>query len=235
MIDVFLGEDAKKARESARNAFQLAREEYPDASVTLFDNLTFDVMTANELFNAENLFGGVNILYFDSILEHPEGESFYRTSLKESEHIIIVRETNPPKDLKAFFERIGNVKEFPLFQPVAKRENSFALADAIGIRDKKGSWVEFEKIRRHGGVMEEIHGTVFWAVKTMYLVATLSKADAIATGMKEYTYKNYYSYSKKYSVQELETKLRTLKDMYHLAHRGEGEFTILMEQFVLDL
>jgi hypothetical protein len=40
--------------------------------------------------------------------------------------------------------------------------------------------------------------------------------------------------SKKYLGNELDDKLRELKNMYHDAHRGEGDLDALLEQFVLN-
>lgn len=233
MIHVFVGEDTQKARETARAVFMKAREDEPGSAVSRFDDISFDFTLATELLNAESLFGGGNVLYFDGILDHPDGEAFYRTILKEDGHEVIIRETNPPKDLLAFFARIGEVKTFPLYAKIEQRPDSFALADALGRRDKKAAWVEFEKVRRSGAAMEEVHGTVFWAFKTMYLIATLAKPDVLASGVKEFTYKNYAVGAKKYTTTELAQKLSELKNMYHYAHRGEGDFDVLMEQFVL--
>ena len=235
MIHVYVGEDTQKAREAARAFFMKAREDDPGSAVSRFDDISFDLTLATELLSAENLFGGGNVLYFDGILAHPDGEAFYRTILKADGHEVIIRETTPPKDLLAFFERIGEVKSFPLVTKSANRQDSFALADAMGRKDKKTAWVEFEKVRRSGAAMEEVHGTVFWAFKTMYLIATLAKPDVLAAGVKEFTYKNYAVSAKKYEIPELATKLSELKNMYHHAHRGEGDFEILMEQFILEL
>ncbi len=235
MIEVFTGEDTQKARKAARDAFDALREENPGAQVAHFNDVSFEMALAIDAFTSENLFGGGNILYFDGILDHPEGESFYRTTLKATDHLVLIRETALPKDLLAFFERIAEIKQFDPVKKFEKRENSFAIADAVGARDKKRAWVEFEKVRRRGAAMEEVHGTIFWAFKSMYLAITLEKVDALKAGMKEFTYRTYYTFGKKYLIPELEGKLTELKDMYHLAHRGEGELDIALEQFLLRL
>ncbi len=235
MISVFLGADTVKSRLAAGNAFQRAQEEDTQAMGTRFDDLSFDLSLATERLNAESLFGGGNILYLEGILDHPDGETFYRTILRETPHTVIIREVAMGKDLLAFLERIATVEVFEPTKKFEKRVDSFALADAMGARDKKRAWVEFEKVRRSGAAMEEVHGTVFWAWKSMYLAETLSKEEAIRTGMKEYTYQNYVRFAKNYSREELSDRLRVLKDMYHLAHRGEGDFDVLLERFILGL
>ncbi len=235
MIEVFVGEDTQRARKEARESFERAKSEYPDALISVFDDVSFDPDGARDAFASENLFGGINILYFDGILDDPLGESFYRNTIQDTTHLIIIREKMIPKDLLVFFQRIAQIKDFSLIKKVENRDNGFAIADAVGVRDKKRAWVEFEKLRRHGAAMEEVHGTIFWAFKSMYITQVLSKSDALATGMKEFTYRNYYGFAKKYLKKELEDKLSELKDMYHHGHRGEGELEVLMEQFLLRL
>lgn len=235
MIQLFIGEDTQKARKEARESFERAKSEYPEALIAVFDDVSFDPDGARDAFVSENLFGGINILYFDGVLEDLEGESFYRNTIQETMHLVIIREKMMPKDLLLFFQRIAEIKDYPLIKKIEKRDNSFAIADAVGARDKKRAWVEFEKLRRHGASMEEVHGTIFWAFKSMHIALVLPKGDALATGMKEFTYRNYYGFAKKYLKKELEDKLSELKDIYHMGHRGEGELEMLMEQFLLRL
>ncbi len=83
--------------------------------------------------------------------------------------------------------------------------------------------------------MEEVHGTITWAVKSMYIASTQTKEDALATGMKDYTYRTYKNYAGNYSAPTLTKMLAQLKDMYHEAHRGGVELEIALEQFLLNL
>ena len=235
MIKLFIGEDTQKARKEAREIFEQAKCEYPEALISAFDDVSFNYDGASDAFVSENLFGGINILYFDGILDSPEGESFYRNTIQGSTHLVIIREKTMPKDLLLFFQRIAEIKDYPLIKKIEKRDSGFAIADAVGARDKKRAWVEFEKLRRHGASMEEVHGTIFWAFKSMHIALVLPKPEALATGMKDFTYRNYYGFAKKYLKKELEDKLSELKDIYHQGHRGEGELEVLMEQFLLRL
>jgi DNA polymerase III delta subunit len=234
MIRCFVGEDTVRARKDARSLFERLREEDPSAGAAYFDDLLFDPALAADALTAENLFGGKNILYFDGILEHPEGESFYRSVLRETTHEVIVREEEPTSDLLAFFERTGTVEHYPIAKQAERREDSFAVAAALGARDKKRSWVEFEKARKKGLAMEEIHGTIFWAYKTMLLTLLLDKSAAAKAGVKDHSYRTYHSYAKNYSVQEIKDKISVLKDIYHRGHRGEGDLEDSLENFILE-
>ena len=236
MISVFLGSDSVAARTAAMQAFIAAQQDDPGALVTRFDDLTFDLAAARERLNAESLFGGGNILFLDGIMDHADGEEFYRTVLAETPHVVIIREGVVGKDILAFFDRIATLHTFDQrTAPENSVANNFALTDALGARNKKQAWVEFELARRSGRVMEEVHGTIFWIWKSMYLAATQEKATVLRTGMKEYPYAKALKFSKNYDLAELDKGLRNLKDMYHQAHRGEGDLEYLIERFILDL
>lgn len=235
MIRAYIGEDTQKAREVMRSAIEQEQKESSDVLVSRFNDVGFDIALATEALTAQNLFGGGNIVVFEAILDHPDGEAFYRTMLPQTQNTVFLRETVVNKDFLAFLKDIAEVMEFTLVKKFKKPENSFAIADAIGARDKKAAWVEFEKVRRQGAAMEEVHGTIFWAVKSMYIAATVTKEEAIATGMKEFTYRTYLNFAKKYLVPELKEKLGELKEMYHRAHRGEGDLDTALELFLLKL
>lgn len=233
MIHCFFGEDTQKARQAARELFEQLRNDNKSATASYFDDVLFDISAATDAFTSENLFGGQNILYFDGILEHADGETFYRTILQKTEHDVIIREVAPSKDLLAFFERLGVVKLFPLQKRFEKRVDSFPVANALGARDKRASWVEFEKVRRSGAAMEEIHGTIFWAYKTMLITRLLDKKDALRSGVKDTSYRTYNAHAQGYTIDELKDKILLLKDIYHKGHRGEGEIEDMLEQFIL--
>ena len=108
------------------------------------------------------------------------------------------------------------------------------IADAIAARDKKTAWVEFVRAKSRGAAAEEIHGTIFWATKLLYLCAHCDKDEAIKAGVSPYNYQRYLTNSKKYLGHELEDRLRELKDMYHKAHHGEGDLDTLLEQYFLN-
>lgn len=235
MINAFIGTDTQKAREAMRAAVDRECAQSSDILVTRFTDVAFDAEVAGEALGAQNLFGGGNIVVFESLLDHPLGEEFYRTMLPKTQNTVFLRETEGNKEFLVFLSRIATVSEFVPVKKFKKPENSFAIADAIGARNKKTAWVEFEKVRRQGAAMEEVHGTIFWAVKSMYIVATQTKEEAMATGMKDYTYRTYLDFSKKYLVAELREKLGELKEMYHRAHRGEGELETGLELFLLKL
>jgi len=88
--------------------------------------------------------------------------------------------------------------------------NVFGIADAFSRKDKIGTWILYRDAVSKGVAPEEISGIIFWKVKTMILNNT-----------------------KVFSNQELKKISSELVSLYHSAHRGECDFTIGLEQFIL--
>ena len=235
-IRIFLGTDTKRSRDALRKSLEGELKDNPNAVIYRFDDTSFEPSLLYEALANISLFGGRNIIVLDGILDHDLGQEFYLTpgQLSRTTSLVLVRETTPPKELHALLEEVGRVETFPLGKIVDKK-NPFIVADAVAMRDKRKAWVEFVKLERSGAAMEEIHGMIFWAVKTLQLCKTQTKADAAKAGVKEYTYRNYEPRAKYFLLQELNEKLFELKEMYHRAHQSGGDLAISLEQFLLKL
>ncbi len=232
MIEIFTGEDTQAARKALRKAVDGVISKTPAVAVRRFSDVGFDTMEANEAVFAQNLFGEKNMIVFDGILDAEEAEGFYSAAISTSPNNIYIRETAPNKDILKLLTKIGTIHDFLLVKK-AKNDNNFAIADAIAARDKKTAWVEFVRAKARGEVAEGIHGTIFWATKLLYLCAHCDKEEAIKAGVSQYNYQRYLTNSKKYLGHELDDRLRELKNMYHEAHRGNGDFDCLLEQYLL--
>lgn len=88
--------------------------------------------------------------------------------------------------------------------------NIFSIADSFARQDKIGTWMLYCEAIERGVEPEAISGIIFWKIKTMIL-----------TG------------SKIFSQSDLKNYSSNIVAMYHLAHRGELDFTIGLEQFIL--
>lgn len=238
MIKFYIGEDTYGARKSLREEVALARKESPYSLYVRFDETSYDVGNVRDAFSGGGMFNPWNILIFEDISLHEDGDSFYENVLPQfidTEHRVYILEK---KLTKKILEKLNNKATILEFTPPKKKEiaqNNFAIADAIGAKDKKNIWVEFEKARRSGRAMEELHGTIFWAFKSVYICKTMEKEVALASGMKEYTFRTYKNYSKNYLVSDLDHVLTELKEMYHDAHRGDGDLGIALERMLLNL
>lgn len=238
MIKFYLGEDSHGARKALREQVDLARRESPYSLYVRFDETSFDAGNIRDAFSGGGMFNPWNILIFEDILDNEEGVSFYEKILPQyidTEHHVYVREKKLTKKILEKFNNKATILEFAAPKKKEAVENNFAIADAIGMKDKKNIWVEFEKARRGGRAMEELHGTIFWAFKSLYICRTLERDDAIASGMKEFTFRTYKNYSKNYLTHDLEKIMTQMKEMYHDAHRGEGDLGIELERLLLTL
>lgn len=238
MIKVLHGDDTGKSKKALNDALFTATKEFPDSIVTRFDDVQFDPVRAKESLLSASLFGATNVVVLDGVLQHPEGKDFYLSAIEwaSTPNMVIVRETALHKDILDTLTSLG--AEIQAFMPPVKMKDSgmnFVLADALLARDKRTAWVEFALQEKRGAVMEEMHGTIFWAFKTLYLVKSKSKEEAILAGVKDFSYRKNQNYAKNFIESELEDILGDLKDMYHRAHHGEAELGVLIEQFILKL
>lgn len=234
MFLAFIGNDTVSSRSALSSTLSRLQDEMPGASLVKFDDQTFNPASATDAMAEGNLFAPKNIIIFDDILLNNEGENFYLKNKLESEHIILIRETSPKKAVITKLSEKCEIQTFTLKKP-EENINTFALGDAVMVKDKKSAWVEFEKSRRRGEKMEAIHGMLFWVFKTLTEVATLSKAEVLAAGIKNYTYSRGVLGMQKYHKEEVYRYFDELKDMYHRAHRGECDLEYSLEQFLLKL
>lgn len=109
------------------------------------------------------------------------------------------------------YEKYGVIENFAsLVGKQAQKMNVFNIAEAFSRKDKIGTWILYREAISKGVSPEEISGIIFWKVKTMILNGT-----------------------KIFSVSELNKMSSELVSIYHKAHRGECDFVISLEQFIL--
>lgn len=238
MIRIFWGEDTAAARRALGRAVHDEKKSRPSAVIFRFDDLNFDPAAAREALSAISMFGDGNIVIFDGVTEHPEGSLASKLVLeyRGSNNVILCRERAVEKETIEKLKTHALIQEFPL-KTVKKEEhpNNFAIADALARRDRRGAWVEFERAMRRGVPAEEIHGIIFWQVKTLYISATQTKEEAARAGVKDYSWKKGAQNAKNFLISDLERLLELLKDMYHRSHRGELDLSIAIEKLLLTI
>ncbi|MEI8378130.1 MAG: hypothetical protein WCF95_06295 [bacterium] len=109
----------------------------------------------------------------------------------------------------------------------------FEFANAFGKRDKRGLWVLYQDALAEQVPAEEVHGIFFWQVKSMILARKCKTAEE--AGMKIFPFEKAREYSKNYKDEELENLSFALVSMYHEAHRGNIDFFVALEKFILEL
>ena len=155
--------------------------------------------------------------------------------IAESPNVFIVLEGDvDKKTLLAITDVAEKVQLFENKEGKKKPEfNIFSLTDAFGRRDKKNLWVLYQKAVASGAVPEEIHGILFWQLKSMLLAVTAKTAGE--AGVAPFVFTKAKSFLKNYTPEELKTLSSKLVHMYHDAHRGIHDFEIALERLILTL
>lgn len=100
----------------------------------------------------------------------------------------------------------------------AKDDSVFSIVEAYAAKDRKSSWVNYQKCLRSGVASEAIHGLMFWRIKSILL--------AKKTGV-------YNKFSNNFTIDELDILLLELNVLYHGIRQEGGEMEILLEKFIL--
>lgn len=239
MYYLFHGTDTDKVREKARVLFDSLRFKKPDAS---FGELDTEEVTAEKI---EELVGGSGLFenkcvvltknIFSNTISREIAEKFIN-EIAESPNIFIIAETALTKALSKKLEKrsektlaidsSGDKKE-------QKEENIFSIADAFGRRDKKLLWMKLNEAFDNGVPTEELHGIIFWQLKSM-IIASKTK-DATEAGLNPYVFSKSKTFAKNFKEKELEKITNELVKIYHEAHRGKLNFNIALEKLALDI
>jgi DNA polymerase III delta subunit len=185
------------------------------------------------------LFEQKYIVVLDNVFENKEHKDTVVGKVKEigvSENVFVILEGKLDKKTVTKIEKKAEkVQEFSKSTPSEKKKdfNIFSLTDAIGRRDRKKAWVLFQQAVAGGVSPENIHGTIFWGVKSMLLASSAKTAkDA---GLNPFVFSKSVSFSKNFKGGELESISSSLISIYHEARRGGTELGVALETFILSM
>jgi len=239
MLYVLHGTDTIKAREKLRMLLNGLFAKKPDASFFRIDEENFNVSQIEELLFGQGLFAQKYIVVLDGVLQNTEAKEAVLNNLKDiasSQNIFIVFEGALDKATLSKLEKHAEkVQGFVSKTATAatKPFNIFSLTDALGRRDRKRLWILYQKAKHNNVSDEEIHGILFWQVKSMLLAR--SAESTAGTGLKPFVFQKSLGFSKNYTKQELEKLSASMISLYHDARRGIYELSVAMEQFVLSI
>jgi hypothetical protein len=206
MIYILLGNDTKK-----KNAYlkKLCKDDVPVfvSQTDISKEMIFDYAGAVTLFGTYPIIVVENLIKEEVLDFSPEELS----SLEESKTtFVFIEEKLLVPELKKY-KKYATIEDFSsLATKKVPKMNVFSIADAYSQKDKIGTWILYREAVSLGTAPEEISGIIFWKIKTMLLSGT-----------------------KYFSKDELKIKSSELVSIYHRAHRGECDFTIGLEQFIL--
>ncbi len=186
----------------------------------------------------QGLFEHKYIVILESLFENEAAAEHLHEQIKElkaAEHAFLFVEYSPKAPVKNFLkknaEKTWEVEEKTV---VPKNEfNIFALTDALGNRDKARLWALYQRALMNGSEPEEIHGILFWQVKSMLSVAQSKNADE--AGVKPFVWGKTQHFLKNYSLSELKKISSNMVNVYHLSRTEGGKLEDYLEEFTLTI
>ncbi len=218
MIYFLHGTDIDKARTKANELVTLLLKKKPDASFFKMDVENWDEAVLEGYVAGQGLFENKYIILFDRLCEDKNIKESFLSNIKgisESQNIFIILEGKLDKvSIGKIGKKAEKTQEFLAAEKAKKEEsNVFALADAVGKRDKKNAWMLYRKAIDKGEAPEALHGMMFWKVKTMLLGG-------------------YFGTYTSAELYELADRLITV---YHDSRRGVHELETGVEELILSL
>ena len=247
MIYFYYGTDGELARKKAKVTIDSLLAKKPDATLVKIGEESIEDGKIMELANSQALFSNKFIVYLYKTFDNKENKELVLKNIKEigkSENIFIFVEGKTDKVSLGKIEKAGGkIEEFAKpeksfskkekLAQIGEKIDFFEFADALGRRDKKGLWVLYQDALKEQVPSEEVHGIFFWQTKSMLLGKLSNNPDE--AGMKPYPYQKVKEYGKNYKDGELENISSKLVSMYHEAHRGNVDFPVALEKFILEL
>jgi hypothetical protein len=247
MIYFYYGTDIELARKKAKVTVDSLIAKKPDATLINIGDEDLSQNKIIELAGSQALFSSKYIVFLHRTFDNKNNKELILKNLKElagSDNIFIFAEGKMDKTALTKIEKNAEkVQEFAKAEKTLNKKEKLALigekidffefADALGRRDKRGLWVLYQDALAEQVPAEEVHGIFFWQIKSM-LLAKKCKTPSEAN-MKPFPFEKSRGYSRNYKDGELEKISSELVAMYHEAHRGNIDFFVALEKFILEL
>lgn len=241
MIYLLHGTDTIKARKKLHTLLDSMFTKKPDASYARVSVENFDESKIDEFIGSQGLFENKYIIVFDNLFADKEVKEKILKKLKEiskSQNIFIFLEEKLNKtELNRFEKYAEKIQKIDATQSLSasgrKKFDIFSLTDAFGKRDKKQLWVLYQKAKLNNISDEEVHGILFWQVKSMIL--SLNAKDAKESGLNPFAFRKSLGFLKNYSESELKKFSQLLVSLYHDTRKGIHEMDIALERFIIGI
>lgn len=181
------------------------------------DTISFDNEKFQKSIYSQNIFGERDIVVLDNLFKDKNIEKIILENTKELESsetiFIIIEEKLSKKTLEKIEKCTMEVFQHSSSSQKKHEFQIFSIANSVGKRDKKQSWILLQSAYDEEIAPENIYGTLFWKFKSILLSGNTSV----------------------YSKDEAKHFLGLLIDIYHNARLGKEDFKIGLERFVLGL
>lgn len=237
MLYVIYGNDDSKARQKSHDLIDALQKKKPDAELFTIGGEHFESRILEELIGGQGLFERKFIVFADHLFRDKAIREVVLEKVKQiaaSDNLFILLEDMLDKATKTKLEKHAEkMQEFSMIVEKKEEFKIFSLTEAFGRRDRKSLWVLYQKAVAENVASEEIHGILFWQLKSM-LVAAGSKT-AEESGLNPYVYRKSVGFSKNYLSSELSILSSKMIEVYHNARRGVHEFDVALERFILEV
>jgi len=237
MLYVIHGTDTIKVHKKSSELVEKLLAKKPDASLFRLTTENWSLAELQELVGGRGLFSNKYIVHLSRLFEDEIIASEvikYIEAIHSSENIFIITEGKISSKILKILEKNSQKIEGHIEKEMIKKQefNIFSLADAIGSRDKKKMWMLYTEALNYFAP-EEIHGTLFWQVKSMILASKTKSADE--SGLKPFVYSKAKKFSENYSEEELHNLSSKLVSTVHESRRGKYDFRIALERLILEV
>jgi DNA polymerase III delta subunit len=234
MLYFLHGTDTERARAKAHELIESLRAKKPDAAFVRVEGGDWTPGFFSEFIGSQGLFEKRAIIFLNRLFENKEAkESFVEriSDLGASENIFIVLEGAVDAATLKKVERAGKLQRFDERAAEKPRFNQFALADALGRRDRRELWALYREAIDRGAAPEELHGILFWQIKTIKLAAGAKSAEE--AGLSPFPFSKAKAFARNFRTEEIPVLSERLVRLYHEAHRGRSDFETALERFIL--
>lgn len=238
MLYLLHGTDTARSRKKLSTLIEGLLAKRPDALLVRIEGEQYDPAFLEAQIGGQGLFAPRSIVVLDSVLQKTDAREHFCTFLSDiagSENVFVCVEGVVEKDTLSLFEKHAQKVEEHTVQKVEKDDFGFifSFTDAFGERRKKDAWLLFEKAKRRGYAVEELHHKAFWQVKNMLLA--LSAKTPEEAGMKAFPFSKAKKAGAKWTEAELKNISDTLVSMNHESRRGRADLALSFEYLLLSL
>lgn len=238
MLYIIYGNNRDKTRDKTRHLLDTLRKKKPDASFFAMNDETWSSEKVREYALSQGLFENKYIVHFDSVTAKKEIKEELvdlLEDIQQSSNVFVMREGELDKvTLKKLEKHSEKIEEHSKEELKKKPEfNIFALGDALGRRDKKSLWTLYRKAIAGGLEPEQIHGTIWWQLKSILI--TYTARTPAESGLNPFVHTKAKGFAQNFSEDELKKSADRLIAAYHDARRGKGELELLLEKWILEI
>ena len=215
MLHVYLGTDRGSARANMwESAQKIAKKE--EATIERIVDGAEAINDIRRALAGGGLFSTARVVLLDGLLENAEvrdsiGALFEQ--MEKSPTPFFIFEEKLDAETKRSLKKHAEVFEETNALKKEKDNSVFAVANALGARDRKKLWISYISALVSGSAPEAIHGMLFWKVKSLLL----------ANGR-----------GGKFKEPELRELVGELAELPHEARRGGVEFEFALEKYILE-